>query len=430
MTPSARISAIIDLLGQIEQPGTHANKTISKYFRNRRYIGSKDRRAISDSIFNILRHHARLLWWTNDGIARLRTIASLVLLDRKSQQEVIDLFNGDGYAPPSLTPSELKLLKSCMGKSVDDPSMPLWLSSEVPEWLLNEMQANWPLDLIEETNALNQPAPIDIRVNTLKASRDNALMLLNNDGIKAKPTPFSPIGLRIHGRVNLQITTAFKGGFIELQDEGSQLISFLVDAKVGQKTIDFCAGGGGKTLALAALMNDGGPLIACDVNSFRLNKMHKRLKRAGVTNVTPNLLTGLSDPWIEKTEASAHRVLLDTPCSGSGSWRRSPANKWQLTREKLKKNIERQTKIIDTASKLVKPGGRLIYSTCSVLQGENEEQIERFLEENRNFDIFPIPQLWDSVLDGHCPTTGPYLNLTPARHYTDGFFCAVLKRMS
>ncbi|MFP6760541.1 MAG: rRNA cytosine-C5-methylase, partial [Rhodospirillales bacterium] len=158
MTPSARISAIIDLLGQIEQPGTHANKTISKYFRNRRYIGSKDRRAISDSIFNILRHHARLLWWTNDGIARLRTLASLVLLDRKSQQEVIDLFNGDGYAPPSLTPSELKLLKSCMGKSVNDPSMPLWLSSEVPEWLLNDMQPNWSLDLIEETNALNQPA--------------------------------------------------------------------------------------------------------------------------------------------------------------------------------------------------------------------------------------------------------------------------------
>ena len=430
MTPGARISAIIDLLEQIEQPGTHANKTISKYFRNRRYIGSKDRHAISDRIYNILRHQARLLWWTNNGIARLRTTASLVLLDKKSQQEIIDLFNGDGYAPPSLTPSELKLLKSCVGKGINDPSMPLWVSSEVPEWLLDEMKPNSPLDLIEETDALNQPAPIDIRVNTLKASRNNALTLLNNDGIKANPTPFSPIGLRIHGRVNLQITSAFKEGFIELQDEGSQLISFLVDAKMGQKTIDFCAGGGGKTLALAALMDNGGPLIACDVNSYRLNKMHKRLRRAGVTNVTTNLLSGLSDPWIKETEASAHRVLLDTPCSGSGSWRRSPANKWQLTPETLKKNIERQTKIIDTASKLVKPGGRLIYSTCSILRRENEAQIERFLNDNKNFDIFPIPQLWNSVLGGDCPTSDPYLNLTPARHSTDGFFCAVLERIS
>ena len=428
MTTGARIAAIIEVLEKIEQPHTPARQQLSNYFRNRRYIGSQDRRVISDKVFNILRHHARLLWWTNDGIVRHRIIASLILLDEMTPQNVSDLFNGNGYAPSVLTDLERGLANSLAGQNINHPSMSDALLSEVPDWLFSELKSNWSKNFTEHAQALNEKAPIDLRVNTLKTSCTRVLKILKNDGIEAQPTPLSPIGLRIIDRVNLQNSTAFLSGFIEVQDEGSQLISFLVDAKVGQKAVDFCAGSGGKTLALAASMKDGGPLIACDINSHRFNKMPKRLKRAGVSNVSRKLLNGLSDPWIEKLSSSANRVLLDAPCSGSGLWRRSPSTKWRLTPNELNSMVHKQSQILETGAKLVKPGGRLVYATCSIIRRENEEQIERFFDNHKNFEVFPIPQIWNMVLDANCPVVGPFINLTPAKHSTDGFFCAVMKR--
>ena len=246
MKPGARIAATIEILERIDQPIASIEKMISKYFRGRRYIGSKDRREISKRVFSILRHHARLLWWTNNGIARHRTIASLVLLERMSINEIVELFNGEGYAPPSLTDYEQRLVRTFVEQPIDNKSMPLALSNEVPEWLFKELKNSWPLDFVEQAYALNRPAPLDIRVNTLKTTCNRVVETLKENGINAHQTPFSPIGLRIHERVNLQNTSTFKKGFVEVQDEGSQLISFLVDTNVGQKTVDFCAGSGGR----------------------------------------------------------------------------------------------------------------------------------------------------------------------------------------
>ena len=428
MTPGARVATTIQILEKIEQSYLPANRAISSFYRSRRFIGSKDRHEISSKIYNILRHHARLLWWTNDGSSRLRTIASMALLDGLSETEILNLFDGIGYAPQPLSPSELKLLKKAKDQSIDNAAMPDWVTVEVPKWLFVELKSHWALELKKETAALNQPAPLDLRVNTLKATFAGALAILKNDGIEAQPTPYSPICLRIENRVNLSRAAAFKEGFVEIQDEGSQLIALLVDAKADQITIDFCAGGGGKTLALAAEIKNEGPIIACEVNPHRLNKMTRRLKRAGASNITLRKLSGLDDPWIEASARSASRVLLDVPCSGSGVWRRSPAAKWRLTADELATHLENQACILTAAAKLVATGGRLIYATCSVLPKENEGQIERFLERNSNFDVFPISLVWATVFGSECPSPDPFLSLTPARQGTDGFFCAVLKR--
>ena len=428
MTPGARIATTIQILEKIEQSHLPANRAISSFYRSRRFIGSKDRNEISSRIFNILRHHARLLWWTNEGSPRLRTIASMALLDGLSEADVLTLFDGNGYAPQPLSPSELKFLKKVQDQSIDNAAMPDWLTIEVPEWLFDELKSHWSLGLKKETTALNQPAPLDLRVNTLKTTFSGALEVLKNQGIEAQPTQYSPNCLRIQKRINLSSTAAFKEGLVEIQDEGSQLIALLVDAKADQRTVDFCAGSGGKTLALAAAIKNKGSLIACEVNTNRLKKMNRRLKRAGASNITLRKLSGLDDPWIEASAHSASRVLLDVPCSGSGAWRRSPAAKWRLTPDGLATQLEKQSLILAAAAKLVASGGRLIYATCSVLRKENESQIEHFLERNNKFDVVPISRVWASVLGGDCPSPDPFLSLTPARHGTDGFFCAVLKR--
>ena len=283
-----------------------------------------------------------------------------------------------------------------------------------------------------ESQALNQPGSLDLRINTLKGDCTRALQVLQKDQIEANPTAFSPLGLRVKGRVNLQASTAFKGGFIEIQDEGSQLVAALVATKADMKTIDLCAGGGGKTLALSAAMKDGGPLIACDTDLDRLKKLKPRLRRSGVSNVTRHHLIGDNDPFYTEHALTAERVLTDVPCSGSGAWRRAPAQKWRLTPERLSELITLQQKIMNQAAALIIPGGRLIYATCSVLPDENERQLEWFLEQHLNFIAIPIPEIWKTTMGSICPenavSQGTYLSLTPAKHNTDGFFAAVLER--
>jgi 16S rRNA (cytosine967-C5)-methyltransferase len=242
----------------------------------------------------------------------------------------------------------------------------------------------------------------------------------------------SPFGLRIKNRVNLQASTALKGGFVEIQDEGSQLIALLVETKADMKTIDLCAGAGGKTLALGAAMKDGGPLIACDTDEDRLKRLKLRLKRGGISNVTQHCIEGDNDTWYSKHAATAERVLIDVPCSGSGAWRRTPAQKWRLTDKRLTDLIDMQLNILNKAADLVCPGGRLVYATCSILSDENEDQIERFLKQHTEFNVMPIPQIWKRVIGTDCPKSAilndTYLSLTPARHNTDGFFVAILER--
>ena len=428
MTPGARIAAAIDLLEKIERSASPADDVISAYHRSRRFIGSTDRREISRHVFTVLRHRARLNWWTRGGDAQASVLAALIFVDGLGRPEITTAFDGRGYNPPALDDGELALTDKMSGQPIDQDDMPAWVRAEVPEWLSDGLSAAWGKKFESEATALNQPAFLDLRVNTLKTDFTRVLEVLKNDGIEADATSYSPIGLRVRKRTNLQSTTAFKGGFVEVQDEGSQLVSLLVGAKADMKTIDFCAGGGGKTLALAAAMKDGGPLIACDLDESRLKRLPARLKRAGVSNVSRRTLSGLDDPWIGESKATAARVLLDVPCSGAGAWRRNPAAKWRLTPARLAGYVAEQQSILAAAAPMVAPGGRLIYATCSVLAEENERQIDWFLGEQADYRLRPVGEVWAETIGSPCPCPGPYLSLTPGGHGTDGFFAAILEK--
>ena len=432
MTPGARIAAAIEILEKIEHSSSSGEDLVTAYLRSRRFIGSKDRRYITELIFGIQRRKARLDWITGVKEPRIRVIADLFLLKHITKTELTKLFNGKGYSPNKLITKELKLLDQITDKSFENIDYPPEIATELPDWIAAILIEYWGINFKNEARALNHPASLNIRVNTIKGDCELTLQILKKDNIKFNPTKFSPMGLRVEGRTNLRTSTAFKGGFIEIQDEGSQLVAALVDTKANMKTIDFCAGSGGKTLALGAAMKDGGPLVACDVDPGRLKRLKPRLRRSGLTNVTIHHLLGDNDPFFENHKLTAERVLIDVPCSGSGTWRRTPSLKWRLTEHKLQEIIALQQKIMRQSADLVIKGGRLIYATCSVLPDENEKQITWFLEKHPNFKALCISEIWEKVLDAECPSNAliknTYLSLTPARHDTDGFFAAVLEK--
>ena len=429
MTPAARVAATIEVLDKTRASASPADDVISAYFRGRRYIGSKDRRAISSRVYAIQRAQARLLWWTGSDEPRASVLAHLALAEQMPAWQIKTLYSGEGYGPTNLTGCETKLLQKLTGQSLEDAAMPLVDRLEVPAWLLPPLHKQFGDNLEAELAALNQPASLDLRVNLLKGDCGRALELLSQEGITAEATPHSPIGLRVKQRTNLHSNTAFRGGFVEPQDEASQIAVLLCDARADQLMIDYCAGAGGKTLALAAAMKDGGPLIASDRDPARLRRIKTRLKRAGVSNVT--IKVNRDGAGLDQYQGKAMRVLVDAPCSGSGAWRRNPAAKWSLTPEQLQEYKSAQAQILAAAALLVAPGGRLIYATCSVLPEENEDQVERFHAAQADFKPLPVRQVWKHCVDGTCPgDTGadPYLNLSPARHGTDGFFVAILRR--
>jgi 16S rRNA (cytosine967-C5)-methyltransferase len=234
--------------------------------------------------------------------------------------------------------------------------------------------------------------------------------------------------LRLEKRVALVQVEAWRSGLIEVQDEGSQLVALLADAKPGMAVVDYCAGAGGKTLALAADMQNSGRLIACDVAEWRVDRAQDRLRRAGVHNVTRRVIEGESDKWIKLNAGMFDRVLVDAPCSGSGTWRRNPDAKWSFTPNDLEEIVASQAVILKSAARLVKPGGRLIYATCSVLGEENESQIDQFLAANPSYSQIPVAQIWAERTSNPCPVNTPSLRLSPYTHGTDGFFCAVLAK--
>ncbi|MGH6929423.1 MAG: RsmB/NOP family class I SAM-dependent RNA methyltransferase, partial [Dongiaceae bacterium] len=237
-----------------------------------------------------------------------------------------------------------------------------------------------------------------------------------------------PLGLRVDGRPPLATLPSFNYGLGEVHDEGSQLAALLVDARPGLRVVDFCAGAGGKTLAMAAAMRNKGHIVACDVLRGRVDRAAVRLTRAGVHNVERRGLSTERDPWVKRHAQSFDRVLVDAPCSGVGTWRRNPDAKWRFGKDDLAAVIDLQHRILDSAARLVKPGGRLIYATCSLLPSENAGQVTAFLKDHPDFALRPIAEIWPETVGGASPTTGETLQLTPATHETDGFFVAVLER--
>jgi 16S rRNA (cytosine967-C5)-methyltransferase len=269
-------------------------------------------------------------------------------------------------------------------------------------------------------------------VNPIKADRTAVLARLQADGIDADVSALSPYGIRVKGRPNIAIHPLFKDGAIEIQDEASQLVGLIADTRPGHQVVDFCAGAGGKTLAMAASMENRGRIVACDVLEGRLRRAKERFRRAGVHNVETRPLSSENDKWVKRHKDGFDRVVVDAPCTGTGTWRRNPDMRWRRLGPELDELAALQARLLDSAARLVKPGGRLVYATCSLLPEENDNQAEAFLARRPEFRPAPLAEIWDEVVaargGGALPSADPYLKLTPARNQTDGFFAAVFDR--
>ncbi len=432
MTPAARLASAIELLADIAADPRPADAVANEFFRARRFIGSSDRRSVAERVWSVLRASRRLGWWLDriglpsTGLAapRLRLAAALVL-EGMAPEVVAKLFSGGKFAPASLDSGERTALAGLAGHTLDHPAMGPAVRFELPDWLLPHLAARFGPALPAEAAALLAPAPLDLRANLLKGPRAAARAALAAEGIEATATRFSPWGLRVAGRRPVTAGAAFRAGLVEIQDEGSQLIALLADAKPGLRVADLCAGAGGKTLALAMTMENRGQLVACDVSAARLEGAIRRLRRAGVHNVERHLLAP-GDKWAKRRAGGFDRVLVDAPCTGTGTWRRNPDARARLTETDLAELTAKQAAILDQAAPLVRSGGKLIYATCSLLAEENEAQVSAFLVRHPDYALLPLARAWP--LASAPPVAGDVLALTPARHGTDGFFAAVLER--
>lgn len=453
MTPAARISAAIEILDGLDAPDAPpADKAMADWGRGNRFAGSKDRQAIASLVYGVLRRRGQIDWWLHrvNGLrgpddppsARDRVLIQLLLGEGARLTQLEKDFDGERFSPEPLSLREKRIaIELTDQRGFELGCQPFQAAANAPEWLAERMQTLYGENAAAEAAAYLQEAPVDLRVNTLKADRAAAKAALSAEGLEAVETPLSPVGLRLAGRAPLSGTKAFKDGLVEPQDEGSQLAALLTDARPAMRVVDFCAGAGGKSLALAAQMNNTGRLVACDVSEARLKRAAQRLKRAGVFIVERKPLTSERDKWVKRAaqpkggkKSLYDRVLIDAPCTGTGTWRRNPDQKWKTAQRDLFRLTDIQEQILESAARLVTPGGRLIYVTCSWLREENEAQIERFLRERPDFFPFPIADVWAETVGamggGPCPAEegATSLRLTPAQQGVDGFFVAVMGR--
>jgi len=432
LTPGAQVAGAIDILVAIDTGERPADDVAADYFRHRRYIGAKDRAHIAGHVYTVLRHRAALDWWIRkhpvDIGPRSRALAALVLIEGWRPAAISSCCDGDRFRPAPLSEAEERLVRGLAKRTLRHPEMPRTVTNDLPEWIEPYLEQVFGRGLEREMAALNAAAPIDLRVNLLKADRASARRALAVEGVSAEPTPWSPIGLRLAGRVPLGGLAVFKDGLVEVQDEGSQLAALLAGVRPGMRVVDFCAGAGGKTLALAACMDNRGKLVACDVSARRLEHAARRLRRAGVNNAERRALTSERDKWVKRHAGGFDRVFVDVPCLGTGTWRRNPDAKWRATQKDLSELVIRQQQILVSAARLVRAGGRLVYATCSLLREEDEAQAEAFLAAEPEFTVVPAARAWSETIGGPSPGGERYLRLTPARHGTDGFFVAVFER--
>ncbi len=444
MTPGSRVQSAIELLEQIfiawqSEKRFPADKLLEQHFKSHRYIGSKDRAYVGELVYWCLRHKASLEWWLKEKLkspvhARAIVLTAL-MLRRDYTVSALDAITQDSkYSLPRLTPMEMKRCEELAARDPplrgDESNMPSHIRLNYPEWMEPMLRQSLGDDFDKALLALNEQAPTDLRVNTLKTTREQLQSDLHKEGFEAVPTALSPIGLRLSKRGPIFTSAPFKQGHFEVQDEGSQMVALLVDAKPGMKVIDFCAGAGGKTLAMAAAMQNKGRILAWDNSEKRLEQIVQRLRRAGVDNVQTHVLTSEHDAFIKRHKASADRVLVDAPCSGTGTWRRNPDLKWRFTKKDLEEVLALQQSILQSASRLVKPGGRLIYATCSILKNENEKQITEFLKSGNNFRVVCAKKIWDKTSATDKTDEVSYLWLNPHQDGVDGFFAAALERQA
>ncbi len=435
MTPAARIDACISILSVIGTVKVPMDTVIGDYMRQRRYIGSKDRAYIAEHVYMCMRHKARFAWLIEKAggdapTPRLQMVCCLLYLDGRAQKDVEKLFDGSKYGADPLSSEEAACLEKLSRFTLDEPDMPDLVKAEFPAEYELQLRAVFGEDLPAQARAMLEPATLDLRVNTLKKTRDEVMDSLAQNDVVTEKTSYSPCGLRVQEKTYLSKTKAFSKGWIDIQDEGSQLIALATGAEPGNQVLDYCAGAGGKTIALANMMEGKGRIIAMDNDERRLDRSRARFKRSGVSdNIEVRPLTeNRHKKWLRRQKGTFDVVLCDVPCSGSGTWRRNPDMRWINYGPDLDALYEVQAEILEKVVDTVKPGGKLVYATCSLFREENEDQIERFLKSHDDFELLDVSNHWpDGVIS---PVVGPYMRLTPKDHNTDGFFAAVMQRKS
>lgn len=413
--PPAIINSTEEVLREILRLTAPADSTLSRYFREHARLGSRERGVIAEAIYGLLRNKSVYTNFAESGNGSpMRRMTLLGLADAVG----VDALGG-------LTEEETEWLNRVM--QIDRTLLPASLAANLPQWLFDKLVArDGEAATLALSHAMNQPAPLDLRVNAIKATREDVMTELSQAPILCESTPFAPLGIRIIKKPALQNLPLFKKGLIEVQDEGSQLLSQIVGAKRGEMVVDFCAGAGGKTLSLGASMRNTGRLYAFDISDKRLAKLKPRLARSGLSNVHPVLIAHENDAKVKRLAGKIDRVLVDAPCSGLGTLRRNPDVKWRQSPQSIIELNEKQASILSGAARLVKAGGRLVYATCSILDEENEAIVEQFLASHEDFTLEPMSEiLAEQKID---LTMGNYLKLSPLQHHTDGFFAAVLTR--
>ena len=394
-----------------------------------RFAGSKDRSAIGNLVYDALRCRSSLGFRMDGNSPRNLILGASVFMGGTDVDELIELVTDDKFGPGALSDKEIICLKG----SIDVNSAPDWVQADVPEWIWPAFENNFTDDAIAEGKALTARPPLDMRVNTIKTTVDKALDALEPH--KAIKSPSSPIGLRVapalgSGRLpNVQIDKIYQTGGIEIQDEGSQIVSLLVNAQAGEQILDYCAGGGGKSLALAADMNNEGAVHAFDIDKRRLAPLYQRAARNGAD------IVNVVDPPSKNLESllgKMDKVLIDAPCSGVGTWRRKPDAKWRLSEDSLERRYKEQRVVLAGAKAFVRPGGLLFYVTCSMLAEENEGQVYTFLDANPEFTLLSAGEVYEERIGVDAPKPwsedGCTLTLTPASTGTDGFYFAVMEK--
>lgn len=431
MTPAARLSAAIEVLADIEARRRPATDALKDWGLGHRFAGSGDRAAIAGLVYDALRRRASSGYIMGEETPRARVLGMLKLERGLDAEAIGKLADGARFAPAPLSDAERAALAA---GSLDQA--PPHVAGDYPEWLDTALMNVFGESRAEEGAALSARAPLDLRVNTLEAERDEMVSALAD--LKAEPTRWSPWGLRIRLAPDakspaIHAEPAFIKGLIEIQDEGSQLAALLAGAKPGEQVIDLCAGGGGKTLALAAAMENKGQLYATDTDKRRLAPIHERLARSGARNVQVRTPKSIHDELAD-LDGRMDLVLIDAPCTGTGSWRRNPDAKWRLRPGALDIRMKDQAATLERAAPLLKPGGRIAYVTCSVLQEENGGQVRAFLARHPDFSLQPPARVAEALgeraflFKRAALLSEEGILMTPRRTDTDGFFVSVLAR--
>jgi 16S rRNA (cytosine967-C5)-methyltransferase len=421
MHPKALLDACAELVGRVLKFDHPADAIVSRYFREHRQLGPRERNTLAETAYHVLRQKRLFEHLARSGSgSRERRLAILG-------------FHGDrDFLKSALSEPE----KAWLDATATVPAADLQPHHRhnLPDWMVAPLKAQLADEFDALAHSLNQPAPLDLRVNELLQKRPAALAALRQEGLQAEPTPYSPWGIRVQGKPALNKMPAFERGELEVQDEGSQLLAWLLDAKRGEMVADFCAGAGGKTLAIGAMMRNTGRLYAFDVSAHRLDALKPRLARSGLSNIHPVAIAHERDERIKRLAGKMDRVLVDAPCSGLGTLRRNPDLKWRQSEQAVQELQAKQTAILQAAARLVKPGGRLVYATCSLLAEENEAVADAFSATHPDFSHLNVAdwlaQRWADEPPHAAETLcrGPNLRLWPHRHRTDGFFAAVWQR--